>query len=339
MKNLAICIIAGIIPAMVLPAQQGPAQQSPAQLPFAAQQPGNSTAQFRPTYVLGPGDVITLRAFGLDEISDKPFRIDSEGDVNLAPVLGKVHAAGLTVEQFEADLLERFKTIQRNPQVTVTVSQFRIDPVYLVGAFKNPGMFNLEGRRTLRDVLTSQGGLAASASRRLKVTRQIELGRIPLPNAVIDADGKSSSVEISLSSLMGSMNPAEDIVLQPFDKIQVDRAEPIYVTGEVNRVGAVDLGERDYIYATQLITSVGGLGKEAAPEKARVLRPVLNTAQRAEIPVDLKKILSGQGTDFPLMPNDVLYVPRSSHKVALGKVGLIALPMATSFIYILVTRL
>src|SRR5690242_2219714 len=134
------------------------AQQAPATAPGAqvAQQPiqgGNGADQIRPTYVLGPGDVITLRAFGVEEISDRPYRIDSEGDVNLAPILGKVHAAGLSVEQFEASLLERLRPIQRNPQVTVQVTQFRIDPVYLVGAFRAPGMINLQGRRTLREVL------------------------------------------------------------------------------------------------------------------------------------------------------------------------------------------
>jgi protein involved in polysaccharide export with SLBB domain len=138
---------------------------------------------------------------------------------------------------------------------------------------------------------------------------------------------------------MQSVNPAEDIVLEPYDQISVDRAEPVYVTGEVNRVGGIELGDRDFIYLTQLITMVGGLGKDAAPEKARILRPVLDTAQRAEIPVDLKKILSGEATDFPLTSNDVLYVPRNSHKVALGRVGLIAVPLATSMIYVLVSRL
>jgi polysaccharide biosynthesis/export protein len=331
MKRLVGIVLWSVIMAGIVAAQQT--------APAVGQQPADPANQIRPTYVLGAGDVVVLHAFGVDEISDKPFRIDSEGDVNLAPVLGKVHAAGLTVEQFEAQLLERLKTIQRNPQVTVTVSQFRSDPVYLVGAFRSPGILALQGRRTLREVLTQQGGLAPNASRRIRVTRQMEMGRIPLSKAVVDPEGKSSTVEISMSSLMESVNPAEDIVLEPYDRITAERAEPVYVTGEVNHVGGVELGERDYIYATQLVTMVGGLGKDAAPDKARILRPVLNTAQRAEIPVDLKRILSGQAADFPLMANDVLYVPRSTHKVALSKIGLIAVPMATGLIYVLVSRL
>ncbi len=33
------------------------------------------------------------------------------------------------------------------------------------------------------------------------------------------------------------MNPAENILLQPYDVISVGRAEMVYVNGEVSRVG------------------------------------------------------------------------------------------------------
>jgi hypothetical protein len=79
------------------------------------------------------------------------------------------------------------------------------------------------------------------------------------------------------------------------------------------------------------------LSKQADPEKALVLRPILNTSRRAEIPVDLKKVLTGKASDFPLLPNDLLYVPRSNSKGAILKTaGLIALPLIpTILIYVL----
>jgi hypothetical protein len=66
---------------------------------------------------------------------------------------------------------------------------------------------------------------------------------------------------------------------------------------------------------------------------------VLNTSRRAEIPVDLKKVLSGKESDFPLVANDVLYVPRNGRAQVLGKVGVVAIPAATALIYVLVTKL
>src|SRR5438552_7199484 len=49
-------------------------------------------------YVLGPEDQIKIWALGVEEISDKPIRIDPSGEIDL-PLVGRVHAAGLTVEQ------------------------------------------------------------------------------------------------------------------------------------------------------------------------------------------------------------------------------------------------
>ena len=291
----------------------------------------------RASYVLGPGDQIAIRAFEVDEISDKPYRIDSEGDLNL-PILGKVHAGGLTVEQFESDLSQRLKTLVRNPQVSVSVVTYRAEPVFVTGYFKTTGIIPLQGGRTLLEVLTSVGGLQPNASRRIQVTRHLEEGRIPLPNATVDEERKVSTVEINIADLKNSLNPAENIQLQPLDTINVDRAEMVYVNGEVTRPGGFELGERESIPVTQLIAMVGGLGKDADPANLRVLRPVLRTSRRAEIQIDFKKILAGQQADFPLLPNDVLYIPKS-HKFKFGSVGLIAVPAATGLVYVLASKL
>jgi len=310
------------------------AQQAPPVPPRPVEDPAT---KIRPTYILGPGDQIMIRAFEVEEISDKPFRIDSEGDVNL-PILNKVHAGGLTVEQFEAELTERLKTLVKNPQVTVGVVQLRSEPVFFNGYFKAPGIYTLQGRRTLLEMLTTVGGVQPNSSRRLKVTRHLEMGPIPLPNAVIDQEAKVSSVDISIGSLQQNVNPAEDIVLQPLDTVSVDRAGIVYVSGEVNKVGGVELSDSDSMPVTRVLAMVGGLSKDAASEKARVLRQILNTSHRAEIPVNLKRILEGKEADFPLMPNDVLYIPRGGRKFG-SSMGLVAIPVVTGLVTVLATRL
>jgi polysaccharide export outer membrane protein len=295
---------------------------------------GNAVDTLRPTYVLSSGDQIMLRAYQMEEISDRPYRIDSDGNISL-PVLGAVHVGGLTVEQTEASLLGRLKAYVQNPQVTVNVVQYRSEPVFFVGVFRAPGIYPLQGRRTLVEMLTSIGGLQPNASHRIKVTRRREYGALPLPNATDGADGKTTVAEISMGSLRENVNPAEDIVLQPFDVISVERAEMVYVNGEVNKVGGIELGERDSISLVQLITLSGGLGKDAAPEKALVLRPVLDTSRRAEIPVDLKKVMTGKASDFPLLPNDLLYVPRGHSRGAILKTAAyLAIPLLPTILYI-----
>src|SRR5882757_7354877 len=91
---------------------------------IAQQNPTAVTDMIRPTYVLGPGDQIVIRANEMEDISDKPFRIDADGFINL-PVLGKTRASGRSVQELEADLVERLKMFVRTPQVIITVVQLR----------------------------------------------------------------------------------------------------------------------------------------------------------------------------------------------------------------------
>jgi polysaccharide export outer membrane protein len=294
----------------------------------------------RPNYVLRPGDQIMLRAFEMPDISERPFRIDGDGFINL-PELGKVKAGGITVERLEASLMELLKKFVRQPQVTVTVVQFSSEPVFFVGAFKAPGIYPLQGRRTLVEMMSAIGGLQPGASRRIKLTRRKEYGDIPLPNAVPAPDGSGASVEINMASLRDNLNPAEDIVLEPFDVISVERAELVYVTGEVAHTGGFDLLDRDSMSVIQALTLAGGTGPDANTKTAWILRPISNTSRRAQITINLQRILNGRDSDRPLLPNDVLYVPKSSAlKHNLGRTLLIVIPVAVSItsIAVLLTR-
>jgi polysaccharide export outer membrane protein len=301
--------------------------------PAPASPPTNQ--QLRPNYVLGPNDQILLRAFEVDEINEKPFRIEPDGTITL-PLVGVVKAAGLTVQDLETDLTNRFKTYVKDPHITINVIQFRTETVFFVGAFQKPGIYPLEGRRTLVEMLSTVGGLQPNASRRIKVTRREESGVIPLPNAVVDTENKVSTVEINMGSLRESVNPAEDIVLEPYDTISVERAELVYIQGEIGHTGAFELGERDSMSVLQVITLAGGLSHDADPSKAEILRPVLDTSRRAEIPIDLTSILATRANDVPLLPNDILYIPRNkSRKQLLGKIALVAVPLVPTLIYLI----
>ncbi len=267
----------------------------------------------RPNYVLGPNDQVLVRAPEVEEINEKPFRIDAEGNINL-PLIGRIRAGGITVQELEADLVRRLREYVREPQVIVTVVQFRSEPVFFVGAFRNPGIYPLQGRRTLVEMLTAIGGLQPNASRHIKVTRRAEYGTIPLPNAVDDSEKKVSTVEISMGSLRENVNPAEDILLQPYDVISVERAEMIYMNGDVGRVNGLELGERDSISISQALTLSGGATRDANRNKVRVLRPIENTNLRAEIDINVNRIYEGKDNDFPLLPNDLVYVPHSTKR-------------------------
>ena len=318
------------------PAGQQPPAAGGGQNPNQAAPPRDLPPDsIRPNYVLGPNDQILIRAPAVEEINEKPFRLDSEGNINL-PLVGRIRAGGMTQQELEAELVRRLKEFIRDPQVIITVVQFRSEPVFFVGAFAKPGIYPLQGRRTLVEMLTSIGGLTPNASRHIKITRRAEYGAIPLPGALQDPEKKISTVEISLGSLRENVNPAEDIILQPFDVISVERAELVYINGEVAKTGAIELGERDSISLLQALTNAGGFTRDAKRQKVRILRPILNTTRRAEIDIDTNEIYAGKANDFPLLPNDVLYVPRSFKRVALTTVGQILLTSGPYIIFTLV---
>lgn len=206
-------------------------------------------------------------------------------------MLGRIHVGGLSVDQCEAALVEALRKYVKVPQVTVTVTQFSTEQVFFEGAFKAPGIYPLAGGRTLVEMMASIGGLLPTASRRIKVTRRKEYGAIPLPNAIALPDGSGTSVEINMANLQNNLNPADDIVLQPFDVVSVQRADMVYVMGEVGHVGGFELEERASMSVIQALAMAGGLSPAANPKSAMILRPIMDTSRRAGIPIDLPRIL------------------------------------------------
>jgi polysaccharide biosynthesis/export protein len=266
-------------------------------------------------YILGPDDQVTIRALDAEEISDKPFTIDTSGYINL-PMLGRVQAAGLTVAQLETAITAKLKAFVWEPHVAVTVSEFRSQPVSVIGAVNTPGVQQLRGRKTLVEVLSSAGGLRPDAGYKVTIQRKIERGAIPLPNAKMDPTGQFSLAQVSLPSIMGNLHPEENVLIQPNDVISVPRADLVYVVGEVKKSGGFPLDERETLSVLKAISLAEGLVPTASPAGVRILRGGEDGGERQEIAVDLKKIFGGKSPDVPLEPNDILFVPSSASKKA-----------------------
>ncbi len=320
----------------------------PGPVPAAGQQepaPAEPSEPPRAVYLMSPNDQVVIRAQNVEEISERPFRIDTEGYLNL-PVVGRIRAAGLTVEQLEALLVDRLRIFILNPEVVVSVietgrQQDVANPVFLVGAFKVPGVYSLGSRpETLSEILMKTGGLQPAANRRVRIIRRAEQGRLDLPNATDSSDGKTTYAEILLTATGELANPAENIVAKPFDALVAAKTEPIYVTGEVSRTGAFPLEDREFFTATQIL-AMAGAAPTADIANARVLRAVNDGAQRAEIPVNLQDVLQGRANDFPLMANDVLYIPRKKTGTGaiFARLGTVAISgVVTSIIWVTLGR-
>jgi polysaccharide export outer membrane protein len=267
-------------------------------------------------YILGPEDKLTVKVLDLDEISDKDvYRVDMRGNLNL-PVAGRVHVSGLTVEQAETEIESRLMAILQNPSVTLSLSEFRPEPVSVLGAVKNPGVVQITGSKTLYEVLSLAGGLNPDAGNTIKVTRAKKSGPLPLPNTVDDSTGQYRVAELNVRAVMEAQNPEENIPVLPHDVISVPKADLVYVVGCVKKSGGFVLSEREKISVLQALSMAEGLAPGSSPAGAKILRAVGTSDNRVEIPVDLKKLLEGKGDDVPLLANDILFVPTSMAKNA-----------------------
>ena len=278
---------------------------------LSAQQAGTLAT----SYVLGPDDQIALEAPDVEEISGKPFRIDLSGNINL-PLVGSVQAAGLTAVELQSRIKDRLKKYLRNPDITVSITDFRSQPVSVLGAVQKPGVHQLQGNQNLLGVLSLAGGLRPDAGSTVKITRRLTWGRLPLPDAADDPTGQYSVASIPIRSIMIAAHPAENIAIKPEDVISVPRAELIYAIGAVRKSGGFVLGERESISALQALALAEGLDRTAAAQNARILRATENSPNRTEIPIDIKKILAGTSADVPLKADDILFIPASRAKSA-----------------------
>jgi polysaccharide export outer membrane protein len=267
------------------------------------------------TYTLGPGDQIVVRVPNVEEIDSKPVPIDLKGNLNL-PVAGRLRASGLTTEQLEAAIAGRLTKYLVNPDVSVYLVETRSQPVSILGEVQSPGVHQLQGQKSLFEVLSLAGGLRPGAGNVIKVTRQLEWGPIPLPGARNDSSGHFSVASVDVKSVMSASNPAENIVIKPNDVISVPKADTIYVIGAVKKPGAYVLGERRALGTLQILALAEGFEKTAAASNAKIMRVVPGSDNRTEIPVDLKTILSGKTPDVSLTADDILLVPNSRAKAA-----------------------
>jgi protein involved in polysaccharide export with SLBB domain len=125
-------------------------------------QAGSATATQQPSgYSLGPGDEVSIRVFGEEDLSQK-LKIASNGRMNF-PFLGELNAAGLTTAELEKRIADGLRgDFLIDPKVSVTITDYR--PFFVNGQVKSPGSFPFQPGLTVRKALSLAGGLTERAS-------------------------------------------------------------------------------------------------------------------------------------------------------------------------------
>jgi polysaccharide export outer membrane protein len=268
-------------------------------------------------YRVGPGDVLDIVVFEVDELS-KPATVGPKGTLVL-PLLGEVEAAGWTPLEIAAQLETLYgESLLRDPQISVAVRDYRSQPVSVVGAVVRPGIYQLQGRRRLLEVLAMAGGLADDSGDEIRVARYGEKA------------AAAEELVLSVRALLaGPSDPRHNPWIEPYDVVSVAKTGLVYVLGAVARPGGYPI-EQESMTVLRAISLAQGLDSRAAPQKARVIRQQGAAKQEMEVPIN--DILRGAAADAPLEDNDILFVPDSRAKSALHRGAEAAIQLATGVI-------
>jgi protein involved in polysaccharide export with SLBB domain len=189
--------------------------------PSDYRQPAALSARPTDNYIIGPEDVLDIDVFNVPELA-KSVRVANDGTISLA-LIGQVEAAGLTSDQLREKVEKKYsQTYLQDPHVSVFVKEFHAQPVSVIGAVEQPGLYQLTGPRTLIEMLSMAGGLAkrtsAPAGRTLYVTRKSGFGDLPMAEGMqLVAPDK---LEINIKRLLYSNDNALNIQIQPLDTIR-----------------------------------------------------------------------------------------------------------------------
>ncbi|MBA3687191.1 MAG: SLBB domain-containing protein, partial [Planctomycetes bacterium] len=119
-------------------------------------------------------------------------------------------------------------------------------------------------------------------------------------------DGARTVVKVPLADEAAALTA--DIALKPGDIVVVPRLDKIYVLGQVERPGALDLPAQKSLTVSKAISMAGGFGRFAKQGKVALIRDGNKVAE-----IDVKKLLSGDKPDGDpvLQPGDTVFVPES----------------------------
>jgi polysaccharide export outer membrane protein len=234
-----------------------------------------------------------------------------------------VKVEGHSPQAIEKRLVEAYgSNYLRNPQVTVSIKEYRHQRVAVTGAVDKPGYYELIGPRTLLEMLALAGGLqdkgaTAKAGDLVHVIRQQSAPQVA--KAVRSAPAQScgpqaEALVIDLKRLLTGGAVDLNIPIRHGDVIHVPFAGNAYVLGGVKRPGCVAV--RDNLSLSQAVAMAGGVDPVVATKRVDIMR-LDDGGQPVTLTAHLDKVFSRQEPDVPLKDNDVVVVNVSSIKQAL----------------------
>jgi polysaccharide export outer membrane protein len=259
-------------------------------VPASAQTPDTAA-----DYVVGQQDVLTITSYDQADLSGK-FTVETDGTFTY-PLIGRFKAGGLTLRKVEEGLEGRLKDegYFKNPEVTVSIEQYRSQKLFIVGEVRNPGSYPVSGNIGLIEALARAGSTLPTASGEVIIVHSSVGGEAEGPTLPNQQDA-AAIVRVDLRALQNGQLTG-NTPLRDGDTIFVPRAESIYVFGEVKNPGAYPLPQPSTT-VLQALSLAGGVVDRGSTSRIRIVRIV--NQEKTEIKVKLSDVVS---------PGDTIIVP------------------------------
>jgi len=230
-------------------------------------------------YIVGEGDLLQVSVLGSPELTTSA-RVTREGEIRL-PLIGPVSVAGIELARISELVAQLFANgYLIDPQVTVSVQEYRILKATIIGMVNRTGVYEFRDRLTLLELLSRAGGLAPDAD-----------------NSAIVMSRAGDSRTVDLVGLLTLGNISLDVDIRDGDSVFVAVAPKFSITGEVRRPGEYRLDEGTT--TLRAITLAGGYSEHAVTDHFKVIR----TEGGEERILDI-----GADTAFPLRRGDIIVV-------------------------------
>ena len=268
-------------------------------------------------YLVGPGDEITGKVLNEPQF-DFVATIDENGKFQVPFFENEINAKCRTQDELNVEVKKLLGKYLKNPQISVQVTQRKSrPPATIYGEVKTPQQVDLRRRATLLELLSFAGGVTEDAGGMIQVFRTQPLMCSEEEDNTL-ATNSNDRLEVpsrmySLSSVrqgLDSSNP----VIYPGDVIVVQKAAPIYITGEVIQPVGIRLPEGG-LSLTQAIAMVGGVRREAKTKEIKIYRLKANSKDREIIAANYESIKKGQQKDLMLEPYDIVEVDKSKKSI------------------------
>jgi polysaccharide export outer membrane protein len=257
-------------------------------------------------YSIGAGDLLEFQSFN-DETLNRELQVRYDGNISL-PLIPDVKVAGLTREQAETRVRDAYRSIFRDPQMSLLVRETTSKSFTIMGDIEQPGVYPYTGDTSLIEAISAAGGLrrrnsGSSTGGLVGITGQLTKAFI-----VRNIDGEREILPYDLRGIGEPGAHASDAPIYYGDLIYVpEGVNLVYVLGESSNPVIVELTEG--MTLMQLLSLSGGFNSSTARLRSVVLLRQVDEDNTRVMNMNVRKMLR-TGNDFPLNPGDIVYIPQ-----------------------------